>query len=80
MAMDALQHDFQEQAAAGTGSDLDEWLQILADAGIKVFPMPTAPPDRAGAPNWTRSPRTERAWQPGTGSWNTRCSPTICPR
>ena len=35
-AMTALQRAFQEQAAAGTGSGLDDWLQILADAGIEV--------------------------------------------
>jgi len=33
-AMSALQHAFQEQAAAGTGSGLEDWLQILADAGL----------------------------------------------
>lgn len=37
-AVAVLQHAFQEQAAAGTGSDLDEWLQILADAGVEVIP------------------------------------------
>jgi hypothetical protein len=37
MAMDALQQEFRKQAVAGTGSGLDEWLQILADAGIEVF-------------------------------------------
>ncbi len=36
-AMSALQHAFQEQAAAGTGSGLEDWLQILADAGLEVF-------------------------------------------
>jgi hypothetical protein len=36
-ALRALQRAFQEQAAAGTGSGLDEWLQILADAGLEVF-------------------------------------------
>ena len=37
MAMDALQQEFRKQAVAGTGSGSDEWLQILADAGIEVF-------------------------------------------
>ena len=37
MAIDALQQGFRKQAATGTGSGLDEWLQILADAGIEVF-------------------------------------------
>ncbi len=37
-AVAALQRAFQEQAAAGTGSGLDEWLEILADAGLQVFP------------------------------------------
>jgi hypothetical protein len=36
-AMTALQRAFQEQAAAGTGSGLDDWLQIVADAGLEVF-------------------------------------------
>jgi hypothetical protein len=36
-AVAALQHAFQQQAAAGTGSGLDEWLQILADAGVEVI-------------------------------------------
>ena len=35
-AMTALQRAFQEQAAAGTGSGLDDWLQIFADAGLEV--------------------------------------------
>ena len=43
MAMDALQQEFRKQAAAGTGSDFDEWLQILADAGIEVFPDADGP-------------------------------------
>jgi hypothetical protein len=37
-AIAALQRAFQEQAAAGTGSALDEWLQILAEAGLNVIP------------------------------------------
>lgn len=37
-AVAALQRAFQEQAAAGTGSGLDDWLRILADAGLQVFP------------------------------------------
>ena len=37
-AVAALQHAFQVQAAAGTGSGLDEWLQILADSGLEVIP------------------------------------------
>ena len=36
-AIAALQRAFQEQAAAGTGSGLDDWLKILADAGLQVF-------------------------------------------
>jgi hypothetical protein len=36
-AIRALQRAFQEQAAAGTGSGVDEWLQTLADAGLEVF-------------------------------------------
>lgn len=36
-AIRALQRAFQEQAAAGTGSGVDEWLQILADADLEVF-------------------------------------------
>ena len=36
-AMAALQRAFQEQASEGAGSGLDEWLQILAAAGITVF-------------------------------------------
>ena len=43
MAIDALQQEFRKQAAAGTGSDLDEWLQILADAGMEVFPDADGP-------------------------------------
>jgi hypothetical protein len=37
-AIAALQRAFQEQAAAGTGSGLDEWLQILTEAGLNVIP------------------------------------------
>jgi NACHT domain len=36
-AVKALQRAFQEQASEGRGSGLDEWLQILADAGLEVF-------------------------------------------
>jgi len=43
MAMDALQQEFRKQAAASTGSDFDEWLRILADAGIEVFPDADGP-------------------------------------
>ncbi len=43
MAMTALQRAFQEQAAAGVGSDLHEWPQILAGAGIAVFPDAAGP-------------------------------------
>lgn len=35
-AFEALQRAFQEQAAAGTGSGIDNWLQTLTDAGIAV--------------------------------------------
>jgi hypothetical protein len=37
-AIAALQRAFQVQAAAGTGSGLDEWLQILTEAGLEVIP------------------------------------------
>lgn len=37
-AVRALQRAFQEQAASGAGSGLDEWLQVLATAGLEVFP------------------------------------------
>lgn len=37
-AVNALQSEFWKQAKAGTGSDLDDWLQILADAKLQVFP------------------------------------------
>ena len=36
-AVDALQQAFRKQAVAGTGSGIDEWLNILADAGLEVF-------------------------------------------
>ncbi len=36
-AVRALQRAFQEQAAFGAGSGLDEWLDILAAAGLEVF-------------------------------------------
>lgn len=42
-AVAALQRAFQEEAAAGTGSGLDEWLTILADAGLQVFPDAEGP-------------------------------------
>ncbi|HJY97641.1 MAG TPA: hypothetical protein VJ371_22060, partial [Streptosporangiaceae bacterium] len=42
-AIAALQRAFQEQTAAGTGSGLDEWLKILADAGLQVFPDADGP-------------------------------------
>jgi hypothetical protein len=49
-AVRALQRAFQEQATAGTGSGLDEWLEILAAAGLEVFADaegPTGPRRRA---------------------------------
>ena len=42
-AIAALQRAFQEQAAAGTGSGLDDWLEILAKAGLQVFPDASGP-------------------------------------
>jgi len=42
-AIRALQRAFQEQAAVGTGSGLDEWLQILVAAGLDVFPDADGP-------------------------------------
>lgn len=36
-AVRALQAAFWTQARAGTGSDLDDWLQILAEANLQVF-------------------------------------------
>ena len=36
-AVRALQRAFQEQATAGRGSGLDDWLRILTDAGLEVF-------------------------------------------
>ena len=42
-AIAALQRAFQVQAAAGSGSGLDEWLKILADAGLQVFPDANGP-------------------------------------
>ncbi len=37
-AITALQHAFQQQAAIGAGSGIDEWLQILKAAGLQVYP------------------------------------------
>jgi NACHT domain len=37
-AIGALQAAFWKQAKAGTGSSLDDWLEILAEAGLPVFP------------------------------------------
>lgn len=36
-AIGALQGAFWKQARAGTGSDLDDWLQLLAEAKLPVF-------------------------------------------
>ena len=36
-AVNALQQAFRKQAVDGTGSGIDEWLNILADAGLEVF-------------------------------------------
>jgi hypothetical protein len=50
-AIRVLQRAFQQQAAAGTGSGVDEWLQVLADAGLEVFADaegPDEPRRRAG--------------------------------
>jgi hypothetical protein len=61
-AIAALQHAFQRQAAAGTGSSLDEWLQVLAEAGLEVIP------DADGAPRPARTtPRSpiRRRIRPG---------------
>ncbi len=42
-AIRALQRAFQEQAASGVGSGMDEWLQILAAAGLEVYPDADGP-------------------------------------
>ena len=42
-AIDVLQQAFRRQAVAGTGSGIDEWLQILAAAGLEVFPDADGP-------------------------------------
>ncbi len=36
-AIEALQHAFQEQAAAGAGSNVDDWLEILEKAHLPVL-------------------------------------------
>jgi hypothetical protein len=36
-AVRALRDAFHEQAASGAGSCLDDWLQVLADAGLQVY-------------------------------------------
>ena len=49
-AIEALQRAFQGQAVEGTGSSIDDWLQILAQAGLEVFADgegPTGPRRRA---------------------------------
>lgn len=42
-AIAVLQRAFQVQAVAGTGSDIDDWLQTLAEAGLPVFPDADGP-------------------------------------
>jgi hypothetical protein len=42
-AMQALQRAFHAQAALRSGSGLDEWLRVLADAGLAVLPDPDGP-------------------------------------
>jgi NACHT domain len=42
-AMQALQRAFHEQAALRSGSGLDEWLRVLADAGLVVLSDPDGP-------------------------------------
>jgi hypothetical protein len=42
-AMQALQRAFHEQAALASGSGLDEWLRVLADAGLVVLSDPNGP-------------------------------------
>jgi hypothetical protein len=42
-AMQVLQRAFQEQAALRSGSGLDEWLRVLADAGLVVLSDPNGP-------------------------------------
>jgi NACHT domain len=42
-AMQALQRAFQEQAALRSGSGLDDWLRVLADAGLVVLSDPNGP-------------------------------------
>ena len=37
-AITALQRAFQQQAAIGAGSGIDEWLQILKAASLHVYP------------------------------------------
>jgi hypothetical protein len=42
-AMQALQRALHEQAALRSGSGLDEWLRVLADAGLVVLSDPNGP-------------------------------------
>ena len=42
-AMQALQRAFQEQAALRSGSGLDDWLRVLADAELVVLSDPNGP-------------------------------------
>jgi hypothetical protein len=42
-AMQALQRAFHEQAALRSGSGLDDWLRVLADAGLVVLSDPDGP-------------------------------------
>ncbi|ACU77438.1 putative signal transduction protein with Nacht domain [Catenulispora acidiphila DSM 44928] len=43
MAIEALQRAFQEQAASGSGSGLDDWLRTLSQAGTTVYAAADGP-------------------------------------
>jgi hypothetical protein len=61
-SVDVLQQAFRRRAVAGTGSGIDDWLQILADAELEVFSGIVAPRSRRPCErSMTWSPRARSA-------------------
>ena len=77
-AVRALQRAFQEQAAAGTGSGVDEWLRVLAEADWRFSLMMAAPLGHGVALSWMRWLLIGVGSLRGMACWSTRYWPTTC--
>lgn len=64
-AAKALRDDFREQATAGTGSGIDDWLTIIANAGISI----RADADGAVGPRRQAERQAVRAYRAHLAKW-----------